>query len=80
MREILILEAGVVGMTSAYALARNGFAVTVIDAGSSPAEGGASFGNGSQLSYSYTDARHRLLWSRISQSICLGAIQHSEST
>ncbi|WP_325052514.1 FAD-dependent oxidoreductase [Sinorhizobium meliloti] len=28
----------------------------VIDAGSSPAEGGASFGNGSQLSYSYTDA------------------------
>ncbi len=56
MRDIVVLGAGVVGMTTAYVLARNGFAVTVIDAGSSPAERGASFGNGSQLSYSYTDA------------------------
>lgn len=56
MREIVVLGAGVVGMTTAYALARKGFAVSVVDAGSSPAEGGASFGNGSQLSYSYTDA------------------------
>ncbi|RVJ42709.1 FAD-dependent oxidoreductase [Sinorhizobium meliloti] len=56
MREITVLGAGVVGMTSAYALARKGFAVTVIDAAESPAEAGASFGNGSQLSYFYTDA------------------------
>ena len=56
MAEVLILGAGVVGMTTAYALARSGHRVTVIDAASSPAEGGASFGNGAQLSYSYTDA------------------------
>ncbi|MER8886928.1 FAD-dependent oxidoreductase [Mesorhizobium sp. M0816] len=56
MRDVIVLGAGVVGMTSAYALARKGFAVTVIDAASAPAEGGASFGNGAQLSYSYTDA------------------------
>lgn len=51
-----VTSAGVVGMTSAFALARKGFSVTVIDAASAPAEGGASFGNGAQLSYSYTDA------------------------
>lgn len=56
MREVTVLGAGVVGMTSAYALARKGFAVTVVDAGCAPAEAGASFGNGAQLSYSYTDA------------------------
>lgn len=56
MRDIVVLGAGVVGMTSAYALARKGFAVTVIDAASAPAEGGASCGNGAQLCYSYTDA------------------------
>lgn len=56
MSEIVVLGAGVVGMTSAYALARKGHAVTVIDAGNAPAEAGASFGNGAQLSYAYTDA------------------------
>ncbi|RWX81444.1 FAD-dependent oxidoreductase [Neorhizobium lilium] len=56
MADIFVLGAGVVGMTSAYFLARKGHAVTVIDAGSAPAEQGASFGNGAQLSYSYTDA------------------------
>ncbi|MBB6488651.1 FAD-dependent oxidoreductase [Rhizobium lusitanum] len=56
MSEIVILGAGVVGMTSAYALARKGHAVTIIDAANAPAEAGASFGNGAQLSYSYTDA------------------------
>jgi len=43
-------------MTSAYALARKGHCVTVVDSASAPAEAGASFGNGAQLSYSYTDA------------------------
>lgn len=56
MSEILVLGAGVVGMTTAYALAQKGFKVTVVDAGSGPAEAGASFGNGAQLSYFYTDA------------------------
>lgn len=56
MAEVTVLGAGVVGMTSAYALARKGHSVTVVDSASSPAEAGASFGNGAQLSYSYTDA------------------------
>lgn len=56
MREIMVMGAGVVGMTTAYTLARKGHKVTVIDAGLAPAERGASFGNGGQLSYSYTDA------------------------
>lgn len=56
MSRIFVLGAGVVGLTSAYALARKGHAVTVVDAGAAPAEAGASFGNGAQLSYSYTDA------------------------
>lgn len=56
MKKIVVLGAGVVGMTSAYFLARKGHAVTVIDAGDAPAQEGASFGNGAQLSYSYTDA------------------------
>lgn len=56
MREILVMGAGVVGMTSAYALARKGYAVTVIDASTAPAEGGASYGNGAQLAFAYTDA------------------------
>ena len=56
MRKIIVLGAGIVGLTAAYTLARKGFGVTVIDAASGPAEGGASFGNGAQLAYSYTDA------------------------
>lgn len=56
MRKIIVLGAGIVGLTTAYTLARKGFGVTVIDAASGPAEGGASFGNGAQLAYSYTDA------------------------
>ncbi|WEX91649.1 FAD-dependent oxidoreductase (plasmid) [Sinorhizobium garamanticum] len=56
MNRILVLGAGVVGMTTAYALAKRGLDVSVVDAGSGPAEAGASFGNGAQLSYFYTDA------------------------
>ncbi|MBB5538857.1 FAD-dependent oxidoreductase [Rhizobium giardinii] len=56
MSRILVLGAGVVGMTSAYALAKKGHEVCVIDAAPGPAEAGASFGNGAQLSYFYTDA------------------------
>ena len=54
-REALVIGAGVVGMTTAYALARRGLAVTIVDAADEPARG-ASFANGAQLSYVYTDA------------------------
>lgn len=56
MTRVLVLGAGVVGMTSAHALAKKGFEVVVLDAASEPAEAGASFGNGAQLSYFYADA------------------------
>ncbi|PBB58180.1 MULTISPECIES: FAD-dependent oxidoreductase [Mesorhizobium] len=56
MSRVLVLGAGVVGMTSAYALAKKGHDVCVVDAAPGPAEAGASFGNGGQLSYFYTDA------------------------
>ncbi|MEO0441008.1 MAG: FAD-dependent oxidoreductase [Pseudomonadota bacterium] len=51
----VIVGAGVVGMATAYALARRGFAVTVVDGNPEPAMG-ASHANGAQLSYCYTDA------------------------
>jgi D-amino-acid dehydrogenase len=54
-REALVIGAGVIGMTTAYALARRGLAVTIVDAAPEPARG-ASFANGAQLSYVYTDA------------------------
>lgn len=54
-RKALVIGAGVVGMTTAYALARRGLAVTIVDAADEPARG-ASFANGAQLSYVYTDA------------------------
>lgn len=56
MTEIVVLGAGVVGMASAYALARRGHRVTVVDEGPAPATAGASFANGAQLSYAYSDA------------------------
>jgi D-amino-acid dehydrogenase len=53
--EVVVLGAGVVGLTTALALAENGHAVTVVDAADGPGAG-ASFGNGGQLSYLFTDA------------------------
>ncbi|MEP2103241.1 MAG: FAD-dependent oxidoreductase [Parasphingorhabdus sp.] len=50
-----IIGAGVVGIATAYALARRGVDVTIIDQHDGPGEG-ASFANGAQLSYCYTDA------------------------
>lgn len=54
-RSALVIGAGVVGVTTAYALARRGVAVTIIDKAAGPARG-ASFANGAQLSYCYTEA------------------------
>jgi D-amino-acid dehydrogenase len=54
-RSALVIGAGVVGMATAYALARRGLAVTVVDAREAPGSE-ASFANGAQLSYAYTEA------------------------
>jgi len=51
----IVLGAGVVGVATAYALARRGVAVTIVDRNSGPGLG-TSFANGAQLSYVYTDA------------------------
>ena len=53
--ETVVLGAGVVGVATAYALARRGAPVQLLDRGSAPALG-ASYANGAQLSYAYTDA------------------------
>lgn len=52
---VLVLGAGVVGVATAEALIRRGLSVTLVDRAAGPGEG-ASFANGGQLSYSYTDA------------------------
>ena len=53
--DALVVGAGVVGVTTAYALASRGLSVTLIDAAEEPARG-ASYANGAQLSYVYTEA------------------------
>ena len=53
--DAIVLGAGVVGMATAYALARNGLSVMLIDKAAEPGRG-TSFANGAQLSYAYTDA------------------------
>ena len=52
--KICVLGAGVIGVTTAYALARLGHKVSVIDQGNEVATG-ASHANGAQMSYSYVD-------------------------
>lgn len=52
--KICILGAGVLGVTSAYELARRGHEVTVIERGAEPARE-CSFANGGQLSYSHAE-------------------------
>jgi D-amino-acid dehydrogenase len=51
---VCVIGAGIVGCASAYALARDGWRVTLVDALSSPGQG-ASRANGAQLSYSYVE-------------------------
>lgn len=53
MKKIIILGAGVIGVTSAYFLRNKGYDVTVIDSASKAGQG-TSYGNGGQLSYSKT--------------------------
>jgi D-amino-acid dehydrogenase len=52
---VVVLGAGVVGVTTAYYLSGRGHSVTVVDRADSVASG-ASAGNGGQLSYSFSDA------------------------
>ena len=54
MIHVVVVGAGVVGCTTAYALQRAGAEVTLIVKAASPASG-ASFANGAQLSYSYVE-------------------------
>jgi D-amino-acid dehydrogenase len=49
---VCVIGAGVIGVTSAYFLARQGYEVTLVDGRSRPGEG-TSYANGGQLSYSY---------------------------
>ncbi len=49
---VCVLGAGVVGLTTAWALAEAGCEVTIIDAAAGPGQG-ASRGNGAQLSYNF---------------------------
>lgn len=53
--DAIVLGAGVVGVTTAYALARRGLKVAIVDRAEGPARG-TSYANGAQLSYAYTDA------------------------
>lgn len=55
---VIVLGAGVVGVTTAYYLSQQGCHVTVIDRAPDVAKE-ASFANGGQLSYSFTDALAR---------------------
>ena len=52
---VVVLGAGVVGVTTAYYLSERGHRVTLVDRADTVASG-ASEGNGGQLSYSFTDA------------------------
>lgn len=52
--KILVLGAGIIGVTSAYVLATRGYQVEVIDRGTSAAAE-CSFANGGQLSYSHAE-------------------------
>ena len=52
--KVLVLGAGVVGVTTAYFLAKNGHEVTVVDRGEEPASE-CSYANGGQLSYTHAE-------------------------
>jgi len=52
---VVVIGAGVIGVTTAYYLAELGCRVSVVDRAADVANG-ASFGNAGQLSYSFTDA------------------------
>ncbi|TXD80594.1 FAD-dependent oxidoreductase, partial [Ralstonia pseudosolanacearum] len=50
--QITVVGAGIVGISTAYALAQEGHQVTLVERNPGPGEG-TSYANGGQLSYSY---------------------------
>lgn len=50
--KIIVIGAGIIGMSTAWRLVQDGHEVTVLDSASSTGQG-SSFANGAQLSYSY---------------------------
>ncbi len=55
LRSATVIGAGVIGVCTAYALAKRGWQVSLLDQAEAPAAG-ASHANGAQLSYGYADA------------------------
>lgn len=70
--DVLVVGAGVVGVATAYALARRGLSVAIVDRAEGPARG-SSFANGAQLSYAYSDALGSPALVRKLPSLVLGA-------
>lgn len=69
--DLAVLGAGVVGVATAYAAARRGLSVRIVERASAPALG-ASFANGGQLSYAYTEAMASpSLWAKL-PAVALG--------
>lgn len=63
--DVTVVGAGVVGVATAWAVARRGLSVQLVDRAEGPALG-ASHANGAQLSYAYTDAMAGpALWKQI---------------
>ena len=63
--DVAVVGAGVVGLATAWALARRGARVLLLDRADGPGLG-TSFANGAQLSYAYTDAMAGpALWSQL---------------
>ncbi|MET0312090.1 MAG: D-amino acid dehydrogenase [Burkholderiaceae bacterium] len=53
-RKVIVIGAGIVGCSTAFALAENGWEVTLLDSHGGPGQG-TSQSNGAQLSYSYVE-------------------------
>ena len=70
--DVIVAGAGVVGVATAYALARRGLSVALVDRNPGPALG-ASYANGAQLSYAYSDALGSPSLLRKLPSLALGA-------
>ena len=63
--DVTVIGTGVIGIATAYAAARRGMSVRILDRASGPGLG-ASFANGAQLSYAYTEAMASpALWSKL---------------
>jgi D-amino-acid dehydrogenase len=70
MMKAIVLGAGIVGVTTAYQLAKAGYQVTLVDKSSSVALG-ASYANGGQLSYRYkTPLAHPKMFTQLPKILC----------